>query len=229
MSTNRVLLIDDDPATRKYVGACLLHEGYEFVYATDGEDGLAMVERSNPALVILDIMMPRLDGFEVCRRLRAWTQVPIIMLSAMTGEGDKVKCLNLGADDYLAKPFGIEELLARIRAVLRRTAQPTTGAASPRFIKDELDIDFNRRKVFVKDTEVRLTPTEYALLHEMVTNAGKVLTHRHLLQRVWGPQYESEREYLHVFVGRLRTKLEPEPGNPRYFITVPGVGYEFTA
>jgi two-component system KDP operon response regulator KdpE len=227
MSNKRILVIDDDIATLKYIAACLKHEGYDFSLARDGQDGMSMVERENPELVILDIMMPKMDGFEVCRRVREWTQVPIIMLSSLTGAEEKVKCLNLGADDYLSKPFSIEELLARIRAVLRRTTPVAFNKEQPCFIKDDLEINYNQRKVVLKGIEIKLTPTEYSLLQELAVNAGKVLTQKHLLQKVWGPEYQSEREYLHVFIGRLRSKIEIDQSNPEYIITVPGVGYEF--
>ncbi len=180
-----------------------------------------------PDLVILDIMMPKMDGFEVCRRLREWSQIPTIMLSARGDETDKVKCLDLGADDYLTKPFGTRELLARVRAVLRRTEATKTVSTPPLFTSGDLRISFAQRQVTVAGKEVKLTPTEYSLLQEFVLNAGKTLTHSYLLDRVWGPEYRDEREYLHVFVHRLRTKLEPDATNPKYIMTVPGVGYRF--
>lgn len=227
MSKELILVVDDDAATLKYVSACLQHEGYDFSLAKDGLEALAIVEKENPTLVILDIMMPKIDGFEVCRRLREFSQVPVIMLSALTNESEKVKCLDIGADDYITKPFSIEELMARIRAVLRRTKSMIADIARPIFIKDALEVNFDRRKVFVNGIEIRLTPTEYSLLQELVVSAGKVLTQSHLLQKVWGPEYQGEREYLHVFIGRLRAKIEHDASNPRYIITIPGVGYEF--
>jgi len=179
--------------------------------------------------VILDIMMPKVDGFEVCQRLREWSQIPIIMLSARGDEEDKVKCLDLGADDYITKPFGVEELLARVKAVFRRTQAVGATLTRPAFTSGDLTINFVERRVTIADREVKLTPTEYNLLQELVLNAGKVLTHTHLLSKVWGPEYRDEREYLHVFIRRLRNKLEPDPTNPSYIITVPGVGYQFKA
>jgi two-component system KDP operon response regulator KdpE len=193
----------------------------------DGSEALRKIEMELPDLVILDIMMPKIDGFDVCRRLREWSQIPTIMLSARGDETDKVKCLDLGADDYLTKPFGTRELLARVRAVLRRTEATKTVSTQPLFTSGDLRISFAQRQVTVAGKEVKLTPTEYSLLQEFVLNAGKTLTHSYLLDRVWGPEYRDEREYLHVFVHRLRTKLEPDATNPKYIMTVPGVGYRF--
>jgi len=175
----------------------------------------------------LDIMMPKLDGFEVCRRLREWSQVPVIMLSGRGDEQDKVKCLDLGADDYITKPFGVQELLARVRAVLRRTSGAGAVTTPPSYAAHGLNIKFAERQVTVSGREVKLTPTEFNLLREFVLNAGKVLTHSQLLNRVWGPGYGEEREYLHVFVRRLRNKIEPDPTNPSFIVTVPAVGYQF--
>jgi two-component system KDP operon response regulator KdpE len=195
----------------------------------DGAQALQIFERELLDLLILDIMMPKMDGFEVCRRLREWSQVPIIMLSARGDEEDKVKCLELGADDYITKPFGVNELIARVKAVLRRTVALDTTATEPSFTSGDLQINFVERKVIAGGGEVRLTPTEYSLLQELVLNAGKVLTYAQLLNRVWGPEYGQEREYLHVFIGRLRAKLEPDPTNPVHIVTVPGIGYKFQA
>jgi len=227
MRKTRILVVDDEVAILRYVSACLRLEGYEPILASDGDKGLALAEQSNPMLVILDIMMPKIDGFEVCRRLREWSQVPIIMLSAKGEEKDKVKCLDLGADDYITKPFGEEELLARVRTVLRRTRAAISTSTRPPFTSGYLKISFAERRVTVADKEVKLTPTEYNLLQEFVLNAGKVLTHTYLLQKVCGPELWDEREYLHVFVGRLRKQIEPDPENPAYIITVPRVGYQF--
>ncbi len=223
----RILVVDDEISIIKFLRANLKSMGYEVLAATDGAEALQTFEMELPDLVILDIMMPRMDGFEVCRRLREWSQIPIIMLSARGDETDKVKCLDLGADDYITKPFGTSELTARVKAVLRRTKAAATIPAQPSFTSGDLDINFARRQVTAAGKEVTLTPTEYNLLQELTSNAGKVLTHTHLLNRVWGLEYREEREYLHVFVRRLRAKLEPDPANPRYIMTVPGVGYQF--
>jgi DNA-binding response OmpR family regulator len=173
-------------------------------------------------------MMPKMDGFEVCRRLREWSQIPIIMLSARGDEKDKVKCLDLGADDYIVKPFGANELMARVSAVLRRTRTTGISTTKSSITSGDLFINFAKRQVTRAGTEVKLTPTEYSLLQELAMNSGKVLTHTHLLNRVWGSEYQDEREYLHVFVRRLRSKLESDPNHPRYILNVSGVGYQFT-
>jgi len=227
MTKPGILVVDDELSILKYVSACLRREGYEPILANNGQDALVLAEEENPTLVILDIMMPKMDGFEVCQRLREWSQLPIIMLSARGDEEDKVKCLDLGADDYITKPFGVGELIARVRAVFRRTEAAGTIPTQPSFTSGDLEINFAQRRVTVAGEEVRLTPTEYALLQELSLNAGKVLTHTHLLNKVWGLEYREERQYLHVFTRRLRTKLEPDPTDPRYIMSVPGVGYQF--
>lgn len=223
-----ILVVDDELSILRYVSACLRKEGYEPVIANNGRDALTLAEEQNPRLVLLDIMMPLMDGFEVLRRLREWSHVPVIMVSAKADEKDKVKCLDLGADDYITKPFGIEEVLARVRAVLRRT-EAASAPTRTSFASGDLAISFAQRQVTVAGKEVKLTPTEYNLLQELVLNAGKVLTYTHLLNKVWGSEYRDEREYLHVFVRRLRAKLEPEAPEPKYITTVSGVGYQFKA
>jgi two-component system KDP operon response regulator KdpE len=225
----RILIVDDDPAILKFLRANLKAGSYETLAAVDGAQALQVFERELPDLVLLDITMPRMDGFDVCRRLREWSKIPIIMLSARGDEMDKVKCLNLGADDYLTKPFGVDELLARVRAVLRRTESARTQPTKSSFTCEGIEINFADRRVTVSGREVALTPTEYKLLQELVLNANKVLTHSMLLGKVWGPEYGSEKEYLRVFISRLRKKLEPDPINPRYLLTIPGVGYQFKA
>ena len=224
----RVLVVDDELSIIKFLRANLEAKGYEVLAAMDGTEALQTFEMELPDLVILDIMMPKMDGFEVCRRLREWSQVPIIMLSARGDEEDKVKCLDLGADDYITKPFGASELIARVRAVVRRTETAATIPTQSSFASGDLEVSFAQRRVTVAGKEVKLTPTEYALLQELVLNAGKVLTHTHLLNKVWGPEYREDTQYLHVFVRRLRAKLEPDPANPG-IMTVPGVGYQFKA
>jgi two-component system, OmpR family, KDP operon response regulator KdpE len=223
----RILVVDDEVSITKFVRAALIARGYEVVIAMNGSIALQTFERELPDLILLDINMPLLNGFEVCRRLREWTQVPIIMLSAIGYEADKVKCLNLGADDYITKPFGEEELLARIKAVLRRTEASAAAPVLPTFSNGDLMIIFAERRVTVAGSEVKLTPTEYNLLQELVINAGKVLTHIHLLNKVWGPEYREENEYLHVYIGRLRNKLESKSAESKHIIAVPGVGYRF--
>jgi len=227
MRKTRILVVDDELSIIKFLQATLKARDYEVLTAMDGAEALHTVEMELPDLVILDVMMPKMDGFEVCRRLREWSQVPVIMLSARGDERDKVKCLDLGADDYITKPFGASELIARVRTVLRRTEAVATIPTQPFFTCGDLKIYFAKRQVTVADKEVKLTPTEYSLLQEFVLNAGKVLTHTYLLNKVWGLIYREEREYLHVFVHRLRAKIEPDPANPRCILTVPGVGYQF--
>ncbi len=227
MNKTRILVVDDELSIIKFLRANLEARSYEVLAAMNGAEALQTFEKELPDLVLLDIMMPKMDGFEVCRRIREWSQVPIIMLSARGDEDDKVKCLDLGADDYITKPFGKDELIARVRAVMRRTESAAAVPTQPSFSRGNLEIKFVRRQVTVAGKEVKLTPTEYSLLQEFVLNAGKVLTHTHLLNKVWGPEYREETQYLHVFVRRLRAKLEPDMTNPRYIVTVSGVGYQF--
>jgi len=227
MRKTSILIVDDELSIIKFLRANLEANGYEVLTAIDGTEALRIFEINLPDVVLLDVMMPKMDGFEVCRRLREWSQVPIIMLSARGTEDDKVKCLDLGADDYITKPFGKDELVARVRAVMRRTNTVTSVPARPFFKSDNLEINFVTRQVSVAGTEVRLTPTEYNLLQELVLNTGKVLTHTHLLNKVWGAEYIEDTHYLHVFVRRLRAKLEATPEDPRYIVTVAGVGYQF--
>jgi two-component system KDP operon response regulator KdpE len=222
----RVLVVDDEPETIKYVSTNLRVRGYDVLTAQDGLTALKEFDQSIVDLVILDIMMPGPDGFEVCQAIRRRSDVPIVMLSARGQERDIVRALDLGADDYLTKPFGVEEMLARVRAALRRTAQAGT-ASRPPLVADELEIDFGIRKVTAAGQEIQLTPTEYDLLAHLAVNAGRVLTHRSLLQAVWGPEYGDETEYLWAYIRRLRRKIEPDPSNPRYILTQPGVGYSF--
>jgi two-component system KDP operon response regulator KdpE len=228
MKSPRVLLVDDEPETVKYVSANLRVRGYEVLVASDGQSALREFGRSIVDLVILDIMMPGPDGFQVCQAIRRQSDVPIIMLSARGQEKDIVRALDLGADDYLTKPFGAEEMLARVRAALRRTSQATRSPRAPVAIED-LEIDFGTRQVNVGGQPVQLTPTEYDLLAHLAVNAGRVLTHRALLQAVWGPEYGDETEYLWAYIRRLRRKIEPDSSNPRYILTQPGVGYSLAA
>lgn len=227
MNKTRILIVDDELSIIKFLRVNLTTKGYEVLAAMDGIQALQTFETELPDLVILDIMMPKMDGFEVCHRIREWSQIPIIMLSARGDEDDKVKCLDIGADDYVTKPFSAGELVARVRAVLRRTETTTTVPTPPSFTSGDLQINFAQRQVTIAGKEVKLTPTEYNLLQELVLNAGKVLTHTYLLNKVWGSEYRDEREYLHVFVPRLRAKIETDPTKPRYIMTVSGVGYQF--
>jgi two-component system KDP operon response regulator KdpE len=229
MSNEQVLVVDDEISIQRLVSASLRQAGYQAVLATDGEQGLQLAEQNPPALIILDIAMPKIDGYEVCRRVREWSQVPIIMLSGKRDEADKVTCLKLGADDYLVKPFGVQELLARVEAVLRRSRPSDLVANEPVFESGVLQIQFPQHLVTMDGEQIKLTPVEFNLLRQLVINRGKVLTHRMLLQQVWGPEYADEREYVRVFVNRLRRKLRDDSEAPRYIRTEPGVGYSFAA
>jgi two-component system KDP operon response regulator KdpE len=223
----RILVVDDDPLVTKLLSTTLLKNGYEVNTVTGGLQALEFIESEPPDLIILDILLPELSGYEVARKIRESSQVPIIILSGICSEIEKVRCLDLGADDYISKPFGPRELLARVHAVLRRAKSAEEQAApSPSLKVGEIEIDFNQLKVTLRGVEVKLTPTEYALLRELAINSGKVLTYSYLLEHVWGPRYTNEKEYLHVFIGRLRAKLEKDKTNPRYILTASGIGYE---
>ena len=226
MRKPRVLIVDDEPETVKYVSANLRVRGYDVLTAADGQTALQRFGEHALDLLILDIMMPGPDGFEVCQAIRRQSDVPIIMLSARGQEKDIVHALDLGADDYLTKPFGVEEMLARVRATLRRSAQVGATPHTPLVVAD-LAIDFGARRVTLHGNEVRLTPTEYSVLAHLASNRGRVLTHRALLEAVWGPSYSEETEYLWTYVRRLRRKLEQDPSEPHYIVTYPGIGYSF--
>jgi two-component system KDP operon response regulator KdpE len=224
--STRALLVEDDPNIVDMIRVNLAVRGFETMVATTGARALKLLETGAPEIILLDLMLPDVDGFDLCRQMREMSPVGIIVVSARGGERDKVTALNAGADDYMTKPFGIEELLARILATLRRT-RPSVVAqpASPLTVGD-LVIDLASQQVTRGGLPVHLTPTEFALLRELATNRGKLLTHAHLLKRVWGPGYESEIEYVRVYVRRLRAKLEVE-GSPPFILTQPRVGYRF--
>jgi len=223
----RILVVDDDTAITKFIRANLEAEGWQTIRAADGAEALKAVEKELPVLMILDVMMPNVDGLEVLQRLRQWSQIPVIMLSVREEMAYKVKCLNLGADDYMTKPFGADELIARVKAVLRRNEVSNILPRQSTFTSGDLEINFVTAQVTLSGNQIRLTPTEYNLLLELVLNAGKVLPHSYLLQKIWGIEYGCQREYLHVFIARLRNKIEPDLAKPRYIITVPGIGYRF--
>lgn len=227
MAHTYILVVDDDEKIVKFLRFNLSREGWHIITARDGAEALQIVERDPPDLVLLDMMLPKVDGFEVCRQLRQWSQVPIIGLSARGDMADKVRCLDLGADDYITKPFGMDELIARIKAVLRRNKLDDSTPARSFFQCDDLKVDFVTRRLTLSGDEVKLTSTEYKLLRELVLNAGQALIYRYLLGKIWGPEYKTEREYLHVYIGHLRAKIEPDPRNPTYIVSVPGVGYRF--
>lgn len=223
----RILVAEDQETLRASISRNLRARGFEVLEAANGLEALALWDAEQPHLLILDVMMPRMDGLEVCRRVREHSIVPIIILTAMDAESDKVAAFDIGADDYLCKPFSVEELLARVRAVLRRAewhAQPA-NAAVQRF--GELEIDLDGHTVRLRGEHVPLTPTEFALLAQLAANPNKAVSHHALLQRVWGREYSGEAEYLRVYIGRLRRKLEADPANPRRLLTEPGVGYRF--
>jgi two-component system KDP operon response regulator KdpE len=228
----KIVVADDEQAILRMLTRNLTRRGYEVVTAADGEEALNQIEDTRPDLVILDLMMPRLDGLEVCRKVREWSQVPIIILSARGEESRKVEALDLGADDYLTKPFGLDELLARVRVALRRVSQMKEANAAgnaPIYRSGELVIDLARREVTVRGQEIKLTPHQYDLLKYLAQNAGRVITHRSALINVWGPEYGQETQYLHVFIGQLRHKIEPDSSHPIYILTEPGVGYRFVS
>jgi two-component system, OmpR family, KDP operon response regulator KdpE len=220
-----VVLIEDEPQIRRFLRATLTGQGYRLFEATTGADGLVEVGSRQPDVVIVDLGLPDVDGIDVIRRLREWTAVPIIVLSARGQERDKVTALDAGADDYVSKPFGASELLARIRVALRHTAGASHEADDATFTVRELRMDLLHRQVFVGDREVRLTPIEYKLLATLVRHAGKVVTHQQLLREVWGPTHTDQAHYVRVYMAHLRHKLEAEPARPQYLLTEPGVGY----
>jgi len=224
-----VVLIEDEPQIRRFLRATLTGQGYRLFEATTGADGLVEVGSRQPDVVIVDLGLPDVDGIDVIRRLREWTAVPIIVLSARGQERDKVTALDAGADDYVSKPFGASELLARIRVALRHTAGASHEADDATFTIGELRMDLLHRQVFVGDREVRLTPIEYKLLATLVRHAGKVVTHQQLLREVWGPTHTDQSHYVRVYMAHLRHKLEAEPARPQYLLTEPGVGYRLTS
>jgi two-component system, OmpR family, KDP operon response regulator KdpE len=224
MPDQTILIVDDEPQIRRVMLTTLSSHGYTVVEAKSGEEALDLIRADRPDLIILDVNLPGISGLETCREIRASSEVPIIMLTVRNRERDKVQALDAGADDYVVKPFGVEELMARIRAALRRAAP---GESIPAFASDDLTIDFEKRAVTVKGNPVKLTPKEFELLRQLVANTGKSQAHRRLLQAVWGPDYGDENEYLRVFINQLRKKIEPDPSHPRYIHTEPWIGYRF--
>ena len=220
-----VLVVDDEPAIRRFLRTTLTAHGYEVAEAAGGQEALEAVARRAPDMILLDLGLPDIDGVEVTRRLREWSEVPIIVVSVRSAEADKVAALDAGADDYLTKPFGTGELLARLRAAVRHTV-PSSSVAL--FTSGELEVDLLRRRVAIDGREIQLTPTEYDLLRVLVTHAGNVITHRQLLRQVWGSGYEQEIHMLRVNMSNLRRKIEPDPARPRFVITEPGVGYRLS-
>lgn len=224
MNGANILVVDDEPQIRRVLRSTLASQGYVITDAKTGEEAVESVRRNKPDLVLLDVNMPGMGGIEACREMRRGSEAPIIMLTVRNAEKDKVLALDAGADDYVVKPFGIEELLARIRAALRRYAP---GDALPPYVSKELTLDFESRQLTVRGQEVHLTPKEFDVLKHLIANQGKPLTHRRILQSVWGPDYGEETENLRVVINQLRKKIETDPAHPKYIRTEPWVGYRF--
>ncbi len=222
----RILVVDDEIEIMRALQRSLTAHGFEVFTASTGEDALTAIANQRPDLMLLDLGLPGISGLEVCKRVREQSSLPIIVLSVKDAERDKVRALDLGADDYVPKPFGMDEVLARIRVALRHTAQVSSGT-EPSFQVGPLKVDFAQRQVLVNGKEVKLTPTEYDLLKVFIKNSGKILTRQMLLSQVWGTGYGTESHYLHVYIGQLRRKIEPDPAHPRFILTVSGVGYRF--
>ncbi len=222
---SKVLIVEDEPQMRKFLRTSLASEGYRIVETSLGREALELARTHNPDIVLLDLGLPDIDGMEVTKSLREWSDRPILVISARGQEDDKIRALDLGADDYLTKPFGTGELLARIRVALRRSSRSGQDSIDPSVIVGDLRLDLDKRQVFAADVEVHLTPNEYKLFAVLMKNAGKVLTHRQLLQEVWGPAYATQTQYLRVYMAQLRQKLERDSARPRYLVTEPGVGY----
>ncbi len=218
----RVLVVDDENSIRRYLRAALSAQGFTVYEAANGEEAVHAVLNNRPDIIILDLGLPDFDGIEVTRRLREWSKTPIIILSVREAENDKIAALDAGADDYLTKPFGTGELMARMRVAMRRLANKSD---EPVLQVDDLKMDLSRRLVTVSEKEISLTPTEYDILRLLMQNAGKVLTHHHLLRQVWGTAYESEMHLLRVNISNLRRKIEADPARPHYLVTESGVGY----
>ena len=221
-----ILVVDDEREIVRALYRALKAHGYNVHTSSNGEEAVEAATTLRPDLVLLDLLLPGINGLEVCRRVRAESNVPIIVLSVKDAERDKVEALDLGADDYVAKPFGIEEVLARVRVALRRTIQPASGA-EPRFQSGPLSVDFARRQVKLREQEISLTPTEFDLLKVFIIYRGKLLTRQMLLKEVWGEQAHARTHSLHVYVAQLRQKIEPVPERPQFILTIPGVGYRF--
>jgi two-component system, OmpR family, KDP operon response regulator KdpE len=223
----RILVVDDEARMRRFVRMNLELEGYEVNEADNGLEALQKVREELPDLVVLDVMMPSVDGFEALERIREFSSVPVVMLTVKGDEPDLIRGLDLGADDYMTKPFSPRELSSRIRAVLRRVETTTVQSEEPLLIDDDLQIDFPRREVIVRGERIKLRPTEYRLLLHLVENAGWIVQHETLLSKVWGPEYRDDSQLLRLYVTYLRKKIESDPANPRYILTERGVGYRF--
>lgn len=225
--TRRILVVDDEPRMIRFIRLNLEHDGFDVHDASDGQEALEQLRDVMPDLVLLDVMMPGIDGFETLEMIREISNVPVIMLTAKGDVDDRIKGLELGADDYITKPFSPAELSSRVRAVLRRTEMPGESVHEPIEVDDRLKLDFNRREVWVEGEKVKLRPTEYRLLYHLVKNAGWVVPHEQLLAKVWGYEYRDETHYLRLYINYLRQKLEENPSDPKYILTERGVGYRF--
>src|SRR6266567_1103601 len=224
----RILVVDDEIEILRALQRSLTAHGFDVFTASTGEEALESIAHYRPDLMLLDLGLPGMSGLEVCKRVRAQSNLPIIVLSVKDTERDKVLALDLGADDYVSKPFGMDEVLARVRVALRHAAQVTSGN-DPIFTSGPLSVDFAHRLVQVNGHEIKLTPTEYDLLKALINNQGKIMTRQMLLAQVWGTGYGSEAHYLHVYIGQLRKKIEPDPAHPRFILTISGVGYRFSS
>jgi len=220
-----VLVIEDEAPIRRFLKMTLTSQGYDFSEVVSGQEGMLKVASEKPDIIILDLGLPDMDGLEVTKQLREWTPTPIIVLSARGQEKDKVEALDAGADDYLTKPFGVAELMARARVALRRTMTSLNGETQSIFKFGDVEVDFVKRQVLKESRELHLTPIEYKLLSELIKYADRVVTHNHLLREAWGSEYSGETHYLRVYMAQLRRKLEKNPAQPKYLITEPGVGY----
>lgn len=227
MNKPTVLVVDDEKSLRDFVRRNLEARGYKVVCAANGLEALAFFDSESIELAILDIMMPHMDGLETTRRIRQMSTVPIIILTALGEEADKVRAFDLGVDDYLTKPFGVGELLGRVKAVMRRAHWSEPGSSEERLARGEVAVDFARHEVSVRGQRVELTPIEFNLLVYLMRHAGRVLSHQDILKNVWGPEYGHEVEYLRVYMGHLRQKMEPDPLKPKYILTERGIGYRF--
>lgn len=222
-----ILVVDDEARMVRFIQLNLEHDGFRVITAYNGREALEQVRSQLPNLILLDVMMPDLDGFDVLERIREQSAVPVIMLTAKGEEDDRVRGLELGADDYVTKPFSPRELVSRVRAVLRRTETESSVASGMIEVDDRLKLDFNRREIWINDKIVQLRPTEYRLLYHLVQNAGWVITHEQLLTKVWGYEYRDEPHYVRLYINYLRKKLEEDPANPKYILTERGIGYRF--
>ncbi len=227
MRPAKILVVDDEPHLLKLVRSNLEAAHYKVNVAMDGASALAMLEKEGADLVLLDVMMPGMDGFEVLQKIREFSVVPVVILTAKDQDVDELRGFGLGADDYIRKPFSVQLLLARIQAVLRRGAPSEDVMTRPPFVAGDFTMDFTQRRVIVRGKEVKLGPTEWKLLSQLVTNAGRVMLHADLLRKVWGPEYGGETEYLRVYISYLRNKIEEDPAHPKYILTEHGVGYSF--